>query len=530
MSFISGLKKAFGFGDSEFEESELEGVDARVTPLRERMEAESAAVASPGEVAGSGTASASMAPVPEVPATGVDMSASMVPDEIFESVVRIFNESLPAFLSESVDEKKQREYLYNALNSSMKSYIDGLHTMAIQQCSDMYETERRNLHSEMESLRVKARQEESENSEVKKLQLSAERQKRALSEKVHELEKQIATIQAENEQFQLENKSLLNKLRVSAVTAIPTSEDTFAPASAADGEAVAALNKTIEALTADNEALKTEKESLKAEKEALVAEAAVYQTQMQQFAGKIAALEAALEAAERAAKENLIALDASRRKATSLQEQLDEANENLKVVEHLNTRMGELEEARRANDAAQLQQKDLIFQQKEALSALEIEKKELLETITLKDNTIRTLEDQAGSLRKTIENNLYEHARAESVLREEIERLNSRRYNMPAETKSEAAEEPAEPVAENIPEVNIPEPIQEETKPAKRRGRKPKVRISAIDDSITDTEWLVAELPNKVTARKDAPDEFGYREPERKPPHEHPAQMSLWDD
>ena len=101
---------------------------------------------------------------------------------------------------------------------------------------------------------------------------------------------------------------------------------------------------------------------------------------------------------------------------------------------------------------------------------------------------------------------------------------------MPAETKSEAAEEPTEPVAEDIPEVNIPEPIQEETKPAKRRGRKPKVRISAIDDSITDTEWLVAELPNKVTARKDAPDEFGYREPERKPPHEHPAQMSLWDD
>lgn len=114
MSFISGLKKAFGFGDSEFEESELEGIDARVTPLRERMEAESAAVASPGEVAGSGTAAASMAPVPEVPATGVDMSASMVPDEIFESVVRIFNESLPAFLSESVDEKKQREYLYRS--------------------------------------------------------------------------------------------------------------------------------------------------------------------------------------------------------------------------------------------------------------------------------------------------------------------------------------------------------------------------------------------------------------------------------
>ena len=38
MSFVKTLKKALGFSDSEMEEEELEGIDARVTPLRSRSE------------------------------------------------------------------------------------------------------------------------------------------------------------------------------------------------------------------------------------------------------------------------------------------------------------------------------------------------------------------------------------------------------------------------------------------------------------------------------------------------------------
>ena len=38
MSFVKTLKRAFGFSDSEMEEEELEGIDARVTPLRDRCD------------------------------------------------------------------------------------------------------------------------------------------------------------------------------------------------------------------------------------------------------------------------------------------------------------------------------------------------------------------------------------------------------------------------------------------------------------------------------------------------------------
>ena len=69
----------------------------------------------------------------------------------------------------------------------------------------------------MEALRRKTNELETQKTEIKNAQLSAERQKRALNEKVHELDNRIATLEAEKEQYDLENKSLINKLKVSGV-------------------------------------------------------------------------------------------------------------------------------------------------------------------------------------------------------------------------------------------------------------------------------------------------------------------------
>lgn len=64
-----------------------------------------------------------------------------------------------------------------------------------------------------------------------------------------------------------------------------------------------------------------------------------------------------------------------------------------------------------------------------------------------------------------------------------------------------------------------------------KRGRKPKVRISAIDETIEETDWLIATPPagKKTTqTRQEDSNEFGYKEPDRKITPDHPAQMSLW--
>ena len=100
MALFKTLKRAFGFGDSEVEDNGHEGIDARVKPLRkpdadEVADGENIAGrdASPGQNgaddAGSGT-------------DAVDLQEqSVVPAAIFETVVKIFNESLPDFIRQT---------------------------------------------------------------------------------------------------------------------------------------------------------------------------------------------------------------------------------------------------------------------------------------------------------------------------------------------------------------------------------------------------------------------------------------------
>ncbi len=538
MSFFNGLKKAFGFGEDDLDE-EVEGIDARVTPYRRRDEAERSqedAVGASADASVSLSDAARDAAQPHAAEpSALEAPAAVSPDVIFEAVVKIFNEALPQFLGESVDEKRQREYLYRALDGSMKSYLEQVAADARRHCGEQFEGERRSLHQEIESLREKARQEENGLEELKKQQLSAERQKRALSEKVHELEKLTATLQAENEQYMLENKSLLNKIRLTSVTA------SVAEGANDETEAIAAkieeLNALVASQKAQNEALQAELEAQKAAAEAATSEAVKAETD---------ALKEAAEKADREAKENMMALDSNRRKLTAvteqlqtataevehLREQLEEANENLRIVEDLNEKMKKLEETHLRYEAEKRTLRDQLLAQKEELAKRDEEKRTYDEVIAMKDNRIRTLEDQAGSLRKTIENNLYEHARTEGVLREEIERLNNRRYQLKEEKQEASAAEPSPadtPAPADAPVAAPAEDAAKEAKPKSRRGRKPKMKISAIDESITDTDWLVASPPAKKKGEAEDAPEFGYHEPEHRPTPEHPAQMSLWD-
>lgn len=139
------------------------------------------------------------------------------PDAIFEHVVAVFNRALPDFLARSVDEVAQRKLLYESLEQGLKDYIGRIGADADNRCEARWSAEQAGLRTEMETLRHKAEQVEHERAELKERQLSADRQKRALSERLRDLEAQVGRLEAEREQFDLENKSLLNKLKVAAV-------------------------------------------------------------------------------------------------------------------------------------------------------------------------------------------------------------------------------------------------------------------------------------------------------------------------
>ncbi|MDE6284016.1 MAG: hypothetical protein K2L97_08520 [Muribaculaceae bacterium] len=547
MGFFDSIKKAMGFSDADNDELEVDGIDATVTPIRQRVH-----MSAPQNVASDRSADNAGSPerreTPEIAvARDVEVSEGADVSMIFEGVVRIFNEALPAFLSDSVDPGRQRKLLYDSLDSSVKQYFDRLEKNVERKVSIRYQSESNRLHEQIEELRIKARKEEEGNSNARNLQLSAERQKRALSERVHELEKQLATIEAENEQFILENKSMANKLRLASMAD-----------SDIDESCQEILNRESQ-LTAREEAIKVKEENLEkrlSELESLevariaqieagsareTADKAETDDRIAHLEAEIASLkEALLQAAakdelsqamvndlnSRAAKARQTAadktqeaetlrckLDASIDQVNQLTSKLSKAQEDLKVVREVQSQVEQLEARQRAGEAENRRQKDELMEKDELLRAKDSDLLAKNTSLRFKDETIRRLEDQADSLRKAVEAAQFEKAQTESALRSEIERLRSLNGG-PVETiveskvESEAAVEIEIPVAEDdnsidltldLPELVTPEGASI-TSPRPRRGRPPKPR-KPVEDEIPEKK----QPDKKKTDEEDNP-------------------------
>ncbi len=140
-----------------------------------------------------------------------------LPDSLLEIIVEILNRSLPDYVVASIDKEAEKKYLYQQLGAPFKKFVEEANSHARTQMSQKWKNEQENLKKELEATRAKLKELEEQRNAMQSAQLSAERQKRAVTEKMHELEARIATMEAEREQFELENKSLVNKLKVANV-------------------------------------------------------------------------------------------------------------------------------------------------------------------------------------------------------------------------------------------------------------------------------------------------------------------------
>lgn len=583
MGFLDMMKKAMGFSVADDDELEVEGIDATVTPLRQRMLPQANADNSVDGDGGTTSSPEDAAKAQDTQPTRDDepgLDASV----IFEGVVRQFNEALPSFIRDSVDPEKQRRLLFETLDGSVKNYFDHIEKNVDRRLRVRYEADSRKLQEQIEELRRKAIKEEEGNSNAKNLQLSAERQKRALSERVHELEKQLASIEAENEQYILENKSMANKLRLAAmsdreiddscqeilgreteITAreaeIKAREEKVASLEAEARAAmekcakVADLEKEITILRDSIEQAKAKDELSRAMVNDLNARAA--------DARKVAA-----EKEERA-NELQVQLDSANEQLATLNARLVKAQEDLQVVREVQEQVLKLEESQRVSDARLRRQADELMEKDELIRAKDADLLTKNTTLRLKDETIRRLEDQTDSLRKSVEAAQFEKTQAESALRSEIERLKSLKGIAPDPEPVTASpqaeiEIPAISSSEtdidltlDLPELVTPEAASIST-PKPRRGRPPKPRPAVDPDTppaalvkketklreddndlslLDSTDWLIAtpapeSTPKPKRQRKQkaeqADDAFGYKEPVRQEPPDNPAQMLLW--
>lgn len=138
-----------------------------------------------------------------------------VKGRIFEGVLEVFNSALPSFLAASIDVEAQKRELLARLDSSIDAYLDTLAAEARQRADLQLRAVVDAAKDDAEKLRRQMQNVEQQKDKIREQQLSAERRRRALTDRVSDLEAQLATVEAEREQFELENRSLLNKLKVS---------------------------------------------------------------------------------------------------------------------------------------------------------------------------------------------------------------------------------------------------------------------------------------------------------------------------
>ncbi len=518
MSFFKGIGRAFGFSSGDEEDYYCDDVES--VAVANDVQADNSRLVDENQMKeGSGTAE--------------NVMSEELPLTIFDSVLEVFNSAQPDFIKNCLNIEAQRQYIYSSLDTSLKKYINNAIEHARQESNRKVADERERMHNEMEQLRIKNREAEELQTQMKQQQLSADRQKRALSDRIKDLEKQVLTLEAEREQFQLENKSLVNKVKVAGVyendvNVMRQEMETLRKQLVEAKEELEHINKTnvedaveqssnaelcavIEQMrsadvdkNAEIETLKMRVNELESEKiqyEALVDKRMqTSDTMLNELNNKSIRLSKEIEekdaiiAEKEKANQNisnaLCQMEAKMRMLSeeleACQTELDEANASLKIAEEVQEQVERFEE--------------IINKKDSRIATLQDDNKEQLVKLA-------SLEQQVASLKQTIENNLYLQANSECELRKEIEQLREAK---------EQAEARADQVSDNKP----------------RRKKRQEVKISAIDDTFDDTDWLVSTPPEGISTRPVSPTndaEFGYQEPPRRQtPPENAAQMSLW--
>lgn len=449
MALFKNIKRAFGFS------AEVDDLD---------LEESSDDYSSKNKSDSSTAITESQSQKDEV-AENEEAQVEKIRNAIFDGVVELFNKSMPDFIKSSIDEETQKSYIFNSLDASVKNYIENIASDARRRCETKWNNERARTQNEMASLKAQLKELEDSKNEWKRQQLSVERQKRALSDRLHDLENQVASLEAEKEQYDLENKSLINKLKVSGVK-----EDDVENLR----QEVERLQKELAAArenTSSSEGTETNKEELE-QKDAEI----------------------------KSLKEQLSYLESKAQGIDSTEKINELEKQVVELTTELETAKDELSQARSELEIASEIQSEI--EKFETLKKKKDERITELQTENIsKSETIESLNKEISSLKRTIEDNLYKQAEAETILRNEIEQMkrNNRRQEK-----------------DDLPQT-------------KRKQRK--VKISAIDESIADTDWLVSTPPKGTTTRsitETADTEFGWKSPAKKVTPENDAQMSLF--
>ena len=174
MSFWNGMKRAFGFSPEE-EEEEGE-YDSALPTYAEPAPTQRPVTPVHKPTTENGTPNRNIKK-PESQNDDKKEIDSNLPADLFDAIINLFNEQQPDFVKSCLSTDAQRKYIIDSLSDSLKSRLS-------------------TGTSEMDMLKK----------ENRRLQLSVDRQKRALLDRINDLEAQIAKYNDEKEKIYTKKK------------------------------------------------------------------------------------------------------------------------------------------------------------------------------------------------------------------------------------------------------------------------------------------------------------------------------------
>lgn len=570
MGFFNKLKSALGYSDSEYDEDdELDGFSpAHRTPYvnpfkKDETMPDLSDLEQPAEAAPTAVAEVKSAPVAEV--------EEKLPDGVFDGIITIINGNLPEFVRDCIDIEKERKAVSVAMGPKFRDYVLNLRRTSLEEARTQWIDERNALTGKLAQSNQRADEAVRKASEIKDRLMSEERQRRAIVERSHDLEARIADLEAQHEQEQLQNKGLLNKIKVMQLQVTDSQKD---------AEEITRLNKLINdqrtrlakivdleaqiaELNAENDSLKRQLDEMQQSAEAQEI-ADEYKSKMEVANALINELRSTAAAKEQEAKALSEKLVVATNEITGLQDDLKAAQEELEIAAEIQEKIEQFEVIKERKDAEirnlrnQLaQSKDADIAAASANSALaqsrsecdalkaqlaELQKKvaEQAEVSRAHDvdtanqiDRLKTTADKAEKARKTMSGELDEARARVDELTATLNRYKADNMsfdvqvkNLKANIKDRDAEigelrRMLDAKGVEVGEIDIT-PFN-----ADEIGDEDASVVSAIDD-IDNIDWL---MPSPPSEPEEKPAEEPEREERRQPSNEiGAAQMSLFDD
>ena len=570
MGFFNKLKSALGYSDSEYDEDdELDGFNpAHRTPYvnpfkKDETMPDLSDLEQPAEAAPTAVAEVKSAPVAEV--------EEKLPDGVFDGIITIINGNLPEFVRDCIDIEKERKAVSVAMGPKFRDYVLNLRRTSLEEARTQWIDERNALTGKLAQSNQRADEAVRKASEIKDRLMSEERQRRAIVERSHDLEARIADLEAQHEQEQLQNKGLLNKIKVMQLQVTDSQKD---------AEEITRLNKLINdqrtrlakivdleaqiaELNAENDSLKQQLDEMQQSAEAQEI-ADEYKSKMEVANALINELRSTAAAKEQEAKALSEKLVVATNEITGLQDDLKAAQEELEIAAEIQEKIEQFEVIKERKDAEIRNLRNQLAQSKDADVAAasansslaqsrsecdalkaqlaELQKKvaEQAEVSRAHDvdtanqiDRLKTTADKAEKARKAMSGELDEARARVDELTATLNRYKADNMsfdvqvkNLKANIKDRDAEigelrRMLDAKGVEVGEIDIT-PFN-----ADEIGDEDASVVSAIDD-IDNIDWL---MPSPPSEPEEKPAEEPEREERRQPSHEiGAAQMSLFDD